>query len=96
MLFGEGISREGCILDRAIDSRIIVKSGSWFSYGDLRMAQGRENARTFLKDNPELCNEIEEKIRVQLEDSRLKAEAEAEAKRAAREAARNATSDFIE
>ena len=96
MLFGEGISREGCILDRAIDSRIIVKSGSWFSYGDLRMAQGRENARTFLKDNPELCNEIEEKIRVQLEDSRLKAEAEAEAKRAAREAARNTTSDFIE
>ena len=63
MLFGEGISREGCILDRAIDSRIIVKSGSWFSYGDLRMAQGRENARTFLKDNPELRDELEQKVR---------------------------------
>ena len=96
MLFGEGISREGCILDRAIDAKIIGKSGSWFSYGDLRMAQGRENARTFLKDNPELCDEIESQIRAQLEDARLKAEAEAEAKRMAREAARNNSSDLID
>ncbi|MBQ5985622.1 MAG: DNA recombination/repair protein RecA, partial [Clostridia bacterium] len=85
MIFGEGISREGSILDRAIDMRIIQKSGSWFSYGDMRMAQGRENARLFLKDNPELCNEIEGKIRANLEEQRKKAEAEAEAKRAARE-----------
>ena len=90
MMFGEGISREGSILDRAIDSRIIVKSGSWFSYGDMRMAQGRENARTFLKDNPEVCDEIEAKIRAQLEEERKKAEAEAEAKRQLREQARNA------
>lgn len=88
MLFGEGISREGSILDRAIDQKIITKSGSWFSYGDLRMAQGRENARTFLKDNPELCDEIERKILDQLEEARKKAEAEQEAKRQAREAAR--------
>lgn len=96
MLFGEGISREGCILDRAIDSKIIVKSGSWFSYGDLRMAQGRENARTFLKDNPEVCDEIESKIRAQLEEARLKAEAEADARRLARESSKNNSSDFIE
>lgn len=89
MLFGEGISREGSILDRAIDQKIIIKSGSWFSYGDLRMAQGRENARTFLKDNPELCDEIERKILDQLEESRKKAEMEAEAKRQARDAAKS-------
>ena len=89
MLFGEGISREGSILDRAIDLKIIQKSGSWFSYGDMRMAQGRENARTFLKDNPELCNEIEAKIRQRLEEDRQKAEAEAEAKRQAREVSRS-------
>ena len=88
MLFGEGISREGSILDRAIDQKIIVKSGSWFSYGDLRMAQGRENARAFLKDNPELCDEIERKILEQLEEDRKKAEMEVEAKRQARDAAR--------
>ena len=87
MLYGEGISREGCILDMAIDRRIIIKSGSWFSYGEMRMAQGRENARLFLKDNPEVCNEIENKIKAQIEEQRRK-EAEAqEAKRRAREAA---------
>ena len=86
MLYGEGISREGSILDMAIDRRIIIKSGSWFSYGDMRLAQGRENARAFLKDNPELCNEIEQKIRAQIEEQRQKAAEEAAAKRAAREA----------
>ena len=87
MLYGEGISKEGCILDMAIDRRIIIKSGSWFSYGEMRMAQGRENARLFLKDNPEVCNEIENKIKAQIEEQRRK-EAEAqEAKRRAREAA---------
>ncbi len=87
MLYGEGISREGSILDMAIDRRIIIKSGSWFSYGDMRMAQGRENARLFLKDNPEVCNEIENKIREQIEEQRKKEEQAAEEKRRAREAA---------
>ena len=63
MIFGEGISREGCILDMALERRIIIKSGAWFSYGDMRLAQGRDNTRLFLKDNPELCNEIEALIR---------------------------------
>ena len=87
MLYGEGISKEGCILDMAIDRRIIVKSGSWFSYGDMRMAQGRENARLFLKDNPEVCSEIENAIKAQIEEQRRKDAEAAEAKRRAREAA---------
>ena len=86
-LYGEGISREGCILDMAIDRRIVIKSGSWFSYGEMRMAQGRENARLFLKDNPEVCNEIESKIKEQIEEQRRKEAEAAEAKRRAREAA---------
>ncbi|MBR0507852.1 MAG: recombinase RecA [Clostridia bacterium] len=87
MLYGEGISREGCILDMAIDRRIIIKSGSWFSYGEMRMAQGRENARLFLKDNPEVCNEIENTIKAQIEEQRKKDAAAAEEKRRAREVA---------
>ena len=87
MLYGEGISKEGCILDMAIDRRIIIKSGSWFSYGDMRMAQGRENARLFLKDNPEVCQEIENAIKAQIEEQRKKDVEAAEAKRRAREAA---------
>ena len=95
MLYGEGISKEGSILDMAIDRRIIIKSGSWFSYGDMRMAQGRENARLFLKDNPEVCNEIENAIKAQIEDQRRKDAEAAEAKRRAREAAMRADDDLI-
>ena len=95
MLYGEGISKEGCILDMAIDRRIIVKSGSWFSYGDMRMAQGRENARLFLKDNPEVCNEIENAIKAQIEDQRRKDAEAAEAKRRAREAALRGEDDLV-
>ncbi|MBQ1821646.1 MAG: recombinase RecA [Clostridia bacterium] len=87
MLYGEGISKEGSILDMAIDRRIIIKSGSWFSYGEMRMAQGRENARLFLKDNPEVCQEIENKIKAQIEEQRKKDAEAAEQKRRAREAA---------
>ena len=95
MLYGEGISKEGCILDMAIDRRLIVKSGSWFSYGAMRMAQGRENARLFLKDNPEVCNEIENTIKAQIEEQRRKDAEAAEAKRRAREAAMRADDDLI-
>ena len=95
MLYGEGISKEGSILDMAIDRRIIIKSGSWFSYGDMRMAQGRENARLFLKDNPEVCNEIENKIKAQIEEQRKKEAEAAEAKRRAREAALRADGDLV-
>ncbi len=86
MLYGEGISREGSIIDQAVARKIMTKSGAWFNYGEMRIAQGRDNARQFLKDNPELCDEIENKIRAQVEEEKQKAQAEAEMKRAARRA----------
>ena len=87
MLYGEGISREGSIIDQAVARKIMTKSGAWFNYGEMRLAQGRDNARQFLKDNPELCDEIEAKIRAQVEEEKQKAQAEAEMRRAARRAA---------
>ncbi len=59
IMYGEGISREGNILDVAADMDIVNKSGAWYSYGDIRLGQGRENAKDFLKQNPDLANEIE-------------------------------------
>ena len=85
MLYGEGISREGSILDMAVARRIIIKSGSWFSYGELRMAQGRDNARLFLKDNPTVCDEVEARIRADVEEQKRKQDADAEQKRLARQ-----------
>jgi recombination protein RecA len=64
IIYGLGISRHGDILDLAADLDIINKSGSWYSYGDLRLGQGRENAKDFLRDHPELTDEIEHKVRV--------------------------------
>ena len=91
MLYGEGISREGSVIDQAVNRKIMTKSGAWFNYGEMRIAQGRDNARQFLKDNPELCDEIENKIRAQVEEEKQKAQAEAEARRAARRAALEAS-----
>ena len=62
-MYGEGISKAGEIIDLGVKFGIIEKSGSWFSYGDDRIGQGRENAKKFLIDNKELAVEIEEKIR---------------------------------
>lgn len=62
IMFGEGISRVGEIVDLGVDHGIIKKSGSWFSYEDSRIGQGREAVKAILKDNPELCDEIAEKI----------------------------------
>ena len=66
IIYGEGISREGDILDLAIAHNLFEKSGSWISYGNIRLGQGRENTKKFLKDNPDLCNEVEHKLRVLL------------------------------
>ena len=63
IIYGEGISTEGTLLDMAVDRDIIHKSGAWFSYKDRRIGQGRENARLFLKDNPEIAAEIDKIIR---------------------------------
>ncbi len=64
ILYNEGISFAGSVLDMAIDSRIIDKSGAWFSYGDMRLGQGRENVRDFLRQNPELLEEVAAKVRL--------------------------------
>ena len=63
IIYGEGISREGTLLDMAVEYGIITKSGAFFSYGDQRLAQGRDNARIFLRDNPEITAEIDQKVR---------------------------------
>lgn len=63
IMYGEGISREGSVLDAAANNDIVIKSGAWYSYGDTRIGQGRENAKQYLKDNPAMTKEIEAKIR---------------------------------
>ncbi|MBE5039047.1 recombinase RecA [Ructibacterium gallinarum] len=63
IIYGEGISKEGNILDMAVEKDIVNKSGSWFSYNGERLGQGREGVKKILKDNPELCREIELKVR---------------------------------
>lgn len=68
ILYGQGISREASILDLAVDLEIIQKSGAWFSYNGERIGQGRENTRVFLKNNPELTNELEAQIRSSMKD----------------------------
>ncbi|KAA8831560.1 recombinase RecA [Bifidobacterium tissieri] len=64
VLYGEGISREGSVLDMALQSGIVKKSGSWFTYDEDQLGQGREKVRQFLKDNPGLTDEIEHKVKV--------------------------------
>ncbi len=63
IIYGKGISKEGCILDLAIENDIIQKSGAWFAYNDEKIGQGKENAKLFLMQNPNICNEIEAQIR---------------------------------
>lgn len=65
IIYGEGISKEGCILDLGVTLDIIKKSGAWFSYGEQRIGQGRENVKKYLRDNPEIAREIEAKIRAE-------------------------------
>jgi len=64
IIYGEGISKVGDMLDLAVDMEIVDKSGSWYSYLDERIGQGRENAKKFLADQPEMCIEIENKVRL--------------------------------
>lgn len=63
IMFGKGISREGDILDLAADCGVVVKSGAWYAYNDAKIGQGRENAKQYLKDNPQICEEVERKVR---------------------------------
>lgn len=63
IMYGQGISREGSVVDIGTELEIINKSGAWYSYGDARLGQGRENVKEFLKENPQICDEIEKKVR---------------------------------
>src|SRR5512135_620594 len=66
ILYGEGISREGDLLDLAVDRKIVDKSGTWFAYSGERLGQGRENAKQFLRDNPDTTQAIEDRLRKDL------------------------------
>lgn len=63
IMYGEGISKMGELIDLGVKAEIITKSGSWFSYGDQRIGQGRENAKTFMRENPAIAAEVESKLR---------------------------------
>jgi recombination protein RecA len=67
IVYGEGISREGDLLDIGVDKGVIEKSGTWLSFGGERMGQGRENARVFLKENKDIREKIESALRKKLE-----------------------------
>ena len=76
IMLGEGISKIGEIIDLGVECGVVKKSGSWFSYGESKLAQGREGVKQLLKDNPELCEELEAKVRQQM-DEQLMQEGEA-------------------
>lgn len=84
IMYGLGISKEGNVLDVGVDSEIIKKAGSWYSYGDHRLGQGRENSKNFLEENPEIFKEIKNKIKVKyglIEDEEEKKDKEKEEKK---------------
>ncbi len=68
IMYGEGVSKTGEILDLAVEFEIIKKSGSWFSYGETKLGQGRDAVKSLIKDNPELADELEEKIKAQIKE----------------------------
>jgi recombination protein RecA len=80
VMYGEGISREGDLIDQGVERKVVDKSGTWFSYGGERLGQGRENAKAFLKANPEMAADIEQKLRKEMglapKDGSLVADAE--------------------
>lgn len=63
IMYGEGISKTGCVLDAAADLGILKKSGTWYNYGDMRLGQGRENSKNYLKEHPEMLAELDHKVR---------------------------------
>jgi recombination protein RecA len=67
IMYGEGISKEGCILDLAVTKELVEKSGAWFSYNGQRIGQGKDNAKIYLKENTEIRDELEAKIRTSMD-----------------------------
>src|SRR5690606_11135465 len=68
IMYGEGLSKTGEILDLAVDFEIVKKSGSWFSYGDTKLGQGRDAVKGLIKDNPELQEELEDRIKAHIKE----------------------------
>jgi recombination protein RecA len=62
IMYGQGISREGCLIDVGVEAGMVRKAGAWYTYEGDQLGQGKENARTFLRDNPDLANELEKRI----------------------------------
>ncbi|ELY2018523.1 DNA recombination/repair protein RecA, partial [Flavobacterium psychrophilum] len=69
IMYGEGVSKTGEILDLAVEFEVIRKAGSWFSYGDTKLGQGRDAVKGLIKDNPELADELEVKIKDLIKES---------------------------
>ncbi len=69
IMYGAGISKVGEVLDLAVDHDIVKKSGSWFSYEDTKLGQGRDAVKALIKDNPDLMDELEEKVRALINDN---------------------------
>ncbi|GGB25647.1 hypothetical protein GCM10011505_03560 [Tistrella bauzanensis] len=63
IMYGEGVSKSGELVDMGVKQGIVEKAGSWYSYGEQRIGQGRENAKTFLRDNPDIARDIENRVR---------------------------------
>ncbi|HHW26302.1 MAG TPA: recombinase RecA [Firmicutes bacterium] len=78
IIYGEGISKEASLLDVGVSQSIVTRTGTWYSFGDIRLGQGKEAARTFLKENPQVGREIEAKIRACLASGTVKAEGASE------------------
>jgi len=74
IIFGEGISKEASLLDVGVAQGVVTRTGTWYSYGDVRLGQGKETARTFLKENPKVSQEIEDKVRACLAMGSAKSE----------------------
>jgi recombination protein RecA len=98
ILYGEGISREGEIIDMGVEAKVLEKSGAWYAYKGEKIGQGKDNAREFLRENPDLAQEIENKVRVAMgiplvpgqEVAEASAEVAAKAPRAGGRAAKDA------
>ncbi len=69
-MFNRGISRSGDVVDLGVEAQIVEKSGTWFSYGEIRLGQGRENTKKFLESKPELLEEIEQAIAKKTEEAK--------------------------
>ncbi|MGE8216669.1 MAG: DNA recombination/repair protein RecA, partial [Stenotrophomonas maltophilia] len=75
ILYGEGISREGELIDMGVDAKLVEKAGAWYSYGEERIGQGKDNARGYLRDNPQVAQRLEAELREKFQPAEANREA---------------------